>query len=227
MITRLMFVFLALGVLCDAGTQPGFTIDFESFETSVTPPGFTTSVTGAGGDAVWVVSEEPDVPSGKRALLQTSADSTSYRFPLCVRDGFTAADVDVGVKFKAISGSVDQAAGIVWRYQNRDNYYVVRANALEDNVVLYKVENGKRSDLKPTDAGWLFTYGKKVDVPTGEWNELRVTARGRRFEVFLNDKHLFDVEDATFMGSGKVGLWTKADSVTAFDDLIVRPLEKR
>ena len=114
--------------------------------------------------------------------------------------------------------SLDQAAGLVWRYRDGDNYYVVRANALEGNVVLYKVEGGKRSDLKPTDAG-LFAYGVKAKVPRESWSELRVSARGSRFAVSLNGVHLFDVEDTTFPNAGKVGVWTKADSVTAFDDL--------
>ncbi len=109
-------------------------------------------------------------------------------------------------------------AGLVWRYQDANNYYVVRANALEDNVVLYKMEQGKRSDLKPKDASF-FSYGKDAPVPAQRWNTLRVTVRGQHFSVWLDGEHLFDVEDETFSGAGRVGLWTKADSVTAFDSL--------
>jgi hypothetical protein len=123
------------------------------------------------------------------------------------------------VRFKPISGRVDQAAGLVWRYENQDNYYIVRANALEHNVVLYKVENGKRTDLPLVGAGR--TYGKKTEVPAAQWSTLRVTAIGRRFEVFLNGTKLYEVEDSTFTQAGKVGVWTKADSVTQFDDLTV------
>jgi hypothetical protein len=209
------------------GAAQAVSVDFESYEANAAPQGFTIARTGNGADAVWLVREEVGAPSGGKVLVQTSTDSTSYRFPLCVYDAFTGTDVDVGVRFKAISGSVDQAAGIVWRYRDPDNYYVVRANALEGNVVLYKVENGKRSDLKPTDAGWLFSYGKKADVPGGRWNELRVKARGARFEVILNGSHVFDIEDETFSGPGKVGLWTKADSVTAFDNLAIEAIGNR
>ena len=201
-------------------------IDFDAMETGTVPAGFTSALTGEGGPPQWIVREEPDAPSGKRVVVQSSADAVKYRFPLCVYDAANAVDVTVSVKFKAISGSVDQAAGVVWRYQNPDNYYVVRANALENNVVLYKMQNGKRTDLKPTDAGWL-AYGKDVAVPGGKWNELRVTAAGNRFAVAFNGAHLFDVEDETFRTAGKVGLWTKADSVTAFDDLTIEVLNVR
>lgn len=202
-------------------------VDFEADESNAAPQRFAVARTGSGANALWLVQDEADAPNGRKVLVQTSSDSTSYRFPLCVYEAFSGTDVDLSVRFKAISGSVDQAAGIVWRYRDPDNYYVVRANALEDNVVLYKVENGERSDLKPTDAGRILHYGKKVDVPAGSWNELRVKVRGQRFEVFLNGEHVFDVEDATFHEPGKVGLWTKADSVTAFDDLTIEAIRTR
>ncbi len=131
----------------------------------------------------------------------------------------SAANVDLSVRFRPVSGRVDQAAGLVWRYQNEDNYYLVRANALEDNVVLYRVEGGKRIDLPVKGEGR--TYGKKVDVPTGQWSTLRVVANGRLFEVYFNGTKLYEVDDATFMQPGRVGVWTKADSVTQFDDLTV------
>ncbi|HEY6404340.1 MAG TPA: family 16 glycoside hydrolase, partial [Blastocatellia bacterium] len=115
----------------------------------------------------------------------------------------------------------DQAAGIVWRHRDTDNYYIVRANALENNVVLYKVQNGKREDLPLKGEGR--TYGKKATVPKNQWSELRVTAKGNLFTVWLNGQKLYEVEDGTFTEAGKVGLWTKADSVTYFDDLKVVP----
>jgi hypothetical protein len=153
-------------------------------------------------------------------LVQRSTGETRSRFPLAIYDQAALADGAISVRFKALSGKVDQAAGLVWRYRDPENYYIVRANALEENVVLYKVERGKRSDLKPVDAG-LFAYGKKAPVRSGAWQELRVEVEGDLFRVSLDGTHLFDVRDATFVGPGKVGLWTKADSVTAFDDLRV------
>jgi hypothetical protein len=150
-------------------------------------------------------------------LAQVDADNTRTRFPVAVVSDISAADVDLSVRFKPVSGRVDQAAGLVWRFQNEDNYYIVRANALEDNVVLYKVESGKRTDLPLKGEGR--TYGKKSEVPSGQWSTLRVVANGRLFEVYLNGSKLYEVEDATFSKPGKVGVWTKADSVTQFDDL--------
>jgi hypothetical protein len=186
------------------------------------PVGFTQARTGRGSTGAWEVQEDNTAPSGKKVLAQTSSDPTNYRFPLCIYDAFEARDVDLRVFFKPLSGRVDQAAGLVWRYQDTDNYYVVRANALEGNVVLYKVENGKRSDLKPQ--GSWFAYGKDVPVPLGVWSSLRVLVRSNTFSVWLNGNPLFDVEDETFTSAGKLGLWTKADSVTLFDTLTARSL---
>jgi hypothetical protein len=163
----------------------------------------------------WVVQAD----GSNKVLAQTDADSTRSRFPLAVLSDISAADVDLSVRFKPISGRVDQAAGLVWRYQDQDDYYIVRANALEDNVVLYKVEGGRRTDLPLKGAGR--TYGKKSGVPAGQWSTLRVVANGPVFEVYFNGSKLYEVEDTTFSKPGKVGVWTKADSVTQFDDLTV------
>jgi hypothetical protein len=214
-------------LLSFAGASPAAqtVLDFDTAEVGKLPADFSTALTGGGGPVMWVVKEEPAAPSGAKVLAQTSTDTTNSRFPLCVYDKVMAKDVMVSVKFKPISGKVDQAAGIVWRYQDKDNYYIVRANALEDNVVLYKVEKGKRTDLKPIGTG-LRAYGKKVTVPSGQWSELRVAAKGNRFEVSVNNESLFVVEDNTFTEAGKVGLWTKADSVTAFDNLTIESEEQ-
>ncbi len=193
-------------------------VDFEGMEPGKLPRGFSTALTGKGAPPVWVIVDDPTAPAGPKVVTQTTSDKTSYRFPICIYDGFTGKDPELSVSFKPISGRVDQAAGLVWRYQDANNYYVVRANALEDNVVLYKMEHGKRSDLKPKDA-WFFSYGKDAPVTARRWSTLRVTVRGPHFSVWLDGEHLFDVEDDTFSGPGKVGVWTKADSVVAFDSL--------
>ena len=138
---------------------------------------------------------------------------------MCVFNRVTARDADISVRFKAISGQKDQGAGLVWRYRDKDNYYVVRANALEHNVVLYKVENGKRTDLPLKGEGR--TYGKKATVPSGAWSTLAVNVNGSLFEVLLNGAKLYEVEDPTFPDPGRIGLWTKADSVIRFDDLTI------
>ena len=193
------------------------TIDFNNDRVGEAPSGFSTALTGRGRPGKWVVMKDPASPEQGNILAQTDADTTDYRFPVCVYDGLTAKDVDVSVKFKPVSGKGDQGAGIVWRYQNKDNYYIVRANALEGNVVLYKVENGKRTDLPLKGIGR--TYGMKEKVPSGQWGTLRVVANGNHFEVYHNGKKLYDVEDETFKEAGKIGLWTKADSVIYFDDV--------
>ena len=197
--------------------------DFEDDEPGNVPAGFTSALTGSGGPAEWVVLHQADAPSGRKVAAQVSADRTNSRYPLLIDDKSKAQDVDVSVRFKPISGTVDQAAGIVWRYQDRGNYFIVRANAMENNVVAYKVEKGKRSSIGIK--GDPSSYGVKVEVPGGQWNSLRVVAVGQLFEIYLNDRKLFEVENATLMKAGQIGLWTKADSVTHFDDLKVISLD--
>jgi len=195
-------------------------IGFDDQKPGEPPLGFSCALTGQGRPGVWRVVRDEAAASGPNVLAQSDQDATSYRFPLCVLDAVSGTDVDLSVRFKAISGAKDQAAGIVWRYHDPNNYYIVRANALEGNVVPYKVEGGKRTDLDPKGSG-LFAYGKKVAVPSGAWNTLGVVARGTLFVVSLNGQRLFQVEDSTFRSPGKVGVWTKADSVTYFDDLAI------
>jgi hypothetical protein len=191
-------------------------VDFQQEATDQSPKGFEFGHTaGVGKPGRWIVQAE----GANKVLAQTDPDSTRARFPVAVLSDVRAADVDLSVRFKPVSGRVDQAAGLVWRYQDQDNYYIVRANALEDNVVLYKVEGGKRTDLPVKGEGR--TYGKKADVPSGQWSTLRVVANGRLFEVYFNGGKLYEVEDSTFAQAGKVGVWTKADSVTQFDDLTI------
>jgi hypothetical protein len=193
------------------------TLDFETTIVGQLPAGFSTAVTGGGGPAAWAVFDDPTAPGGGKVLAQTSTDKTSSRFPLCVYDPFTAKDVQVSVRFKPISGSVDQAAGLVVRFRDKDNYYIVRANALEHNVRLYKVERGQRRQFA----------GANVTVPSQQWQTLILEVRDTHFRVFLDDRFLFEADDATFTEAGKVGLWTKADSVTYFDDLKIQTSEAR
>lgn len=201
--------------------QPGksFVYNFDADTVGKLPAKFHAGLTGKGGTGVWEVKADSSAPSQPNVLAQTSSDKTSYRFPLAIADEGSFRDLDLSVRFKPISGQVDQAAGLTWRLKDANNYYIVRANALENNVVLYKVENGKRTDLPLKGEGR--TYGKKASVPSGQWSELRVVAVGNLFEVFVNGQKLYEVEDNTFTEAGKVGLWTKADSVTHFDDLRV------
>jgi Beta xylosidase C-terminal Concanavalin A-like domain len=206
---------LVLGCLAQARTSGAaevITLDFDAFPGGAFPTGFSSAVTGGGGPASWMVIEDVTAPSGGKVLAQTSTDRTSFRFPLCVYDGFTAPDVTVSVSFRPVSGTADQAAGLVARYRDKDNYYVVRANALENNVRLYKVERGNRKQFA----------GANVKVPSGEWQTLTFEVKGTHFRVLFDDALLFQADDGTFKNAGKVGLWTKADSVIYFDDLRVK-----
>ena len=199
-------------VLCGAQT-----INFDSSGVGSVPAGWTVAMTHTGGAPKWEVLKDDTAPSKPNVLAQTSTDRTGGRFPLAIYEKANFTNGAVTVKFKPVAGSGDQAAGIVWRYKDPDNYYIVRANALEDNVVLYKVENGKRISLEPKGTPTK-TYGVKHPVPSHTWSALAVSFRDNLFMVSFNGQKLFDVEDATFSEAGKVGLWTKADSVTHFDD---------
>jgi hypothetical protein len=191
-------------------------VDFNDANVGQPPRGFELGHTAnVGKPGQWIIQAD----GSNKVLAQADADATRNRFPVAVLSDVDAADVDLSVRFKPISGRVDQAAGLVWRYQNQDNYYIVRANALEGNVVLYKVQAGKRTDLPVKGEGR--TYGKKAPVPAGRWSTLRVVAAGPLFEVYLDGTKLYEVEDTTFSNRGKVGVWTKADSITQFDDLTV------
>ena len=146
----LLAALLVLGCLAharDAEAADIITLDFDASAAGALPTGFSSAVTGGGGPASWVVVEDFTAPSGGKVLAQMSTDQTSFCFPLCVYDGFMASDVTVSVSFKPVSGTIDQAAGLVARYRNKDNYYVVRANALENNVRPYKVERGNRKQF--------------------------------------------------------------------------------
>ncbi len=165
------------------------------------------------GDPKWTVEDDSTAPSGSKVVKQSGRAT----YPLLLKHDTTLKDGFVEVRFKAISGSEDRAGGIVWRAKDADNYYVVRANALEDNVVLYKTVGSKRSPLDII--GRSGGYGINVPVPSAQWHALRVEFVGARFKVLFNRKVAFEVEDRTFSEAGQIGLWTKADSVTAFDNI--------
>ncbi|HEY9559305.1 MAG TPA: family 16 glycoside hydrolase [Anseongella sp.] len=189
--------------------------DFENDSPGQLPEGWTQYYTGSGGTD-WKIAED----QGNRVLAQEYSDNPNAHFNIVVNDRMEATDIELSVRLKGVTGKHDQGGGFVWRFQDKNNYYVVRANPLEDNVVLYKVENGKRTDLPLIGKGR--TYGADVPPLGNGWNTLRLAVKGDLFTVFLNGKELFTVQDSTFTGAGKVGLWTKADAVTWFDDFMVK-----
>ena len=187
-------------------------ISFESNQTGVAPEGWTATLTGS-GDPKWTVESDATAPSKSKVLKQSGRAT----YPLLLKNDTSIKDGFVEMKFKAVAGSQDRAAGIVWRAKDANNYYVTRANALEDNVVLYKTVNGVRS---PIDiVGRKGGYGTNIKVPPNIWHSLRIDFSASRFRVSYNGKQLFEVEDSTFADAGKIGLWTKADSVTLFDQI--------
>jgi hypothetical protein len=189
-------------------------IEFGKFSAGALPPGFSTGLTGRGKAVAWTVVEDPSAPSG-HALAEVSGDMTDYRFPLAIYNDQRATNVAVTVRFKAVAGKVDRAAGLALRLLDPENYYVVRANALEDNVRFYRVVKGDRHQIE----------GVSVKIPSDIWQVLGLRAEGDKFTVTLNGKELFTATDRTFAGPGRIALWTKADSVTHFDQIAIKRLQ--
>jgi hypothetical protein len=186
-------------------------LDFEKDAVAKAPSGFSFALTGQGKPGVWIIRKD-DQAHGN-VLVQTDADTTDYRFPVAVYDSVTARDVELSVQFKALSGKGDQGAGLVWRYRDQNNYYITRCNALEDNCTIYHVVNGRR----------VAFLNQNVKVASNVWHTLGVEAVGDHFVVTYDSRKVLDARDTTFKDAGKVGLWTKADSVIAFDDFSIAP----
>lgn len=178
-------------------------INFDAYGPGAVPPAWVCGVTGSGASR-WTVEPDADAPSKPNVVKQSGVGD----FPWCALKSASLADGHVEVKFKALSGRRDQAGGVMWRWKDSDNYYVARANALENNVSLYYTANGRRNTIKYIDA----------PVAKNTWHTLRVDFAGASIKVSLNGKTYIDVQDKRISGAGAVGMWTKADSVTAFDD---------
>ncbi len=214
----LLWAALAFPYLATAARAQGMggSIDLSRYAVGPLPPEFLTSWrTGQGAVSDWRVVEDSSASQGN-AIAQLSADPTDYRFPLAVYQPLQAQDVEASIRFKAVSGKGDQAGGLAVRLTDADSYYVVRANALEDNVNLYRVVKGRRQQIA----------GASAKVPSGVWHTLILRAEGDRLSVSFDGKPLLTHNDRTFNGPGKVALWTKADSVTHFDRLEIRPLHQ-
>ncbi len=185
--------------------------DFENYVSGQLPEGWSQYYTGPGGTD-WKVMDD----QGNKVLAQLYSDNPNGHFNIIVNEALSMKDMTLSVRIKGVTGEHDKGGGFIWRFADKDNYYVVRSNPEEDNMVLYKVENGKRTDLPLVDKGR--TYG--VDVPPlgDSWHTMKLTVKDDLFTVYLDDKELFKVQDSTFPLAGKIGLWTKADAVTYFDD---------
>ena len=179
------------------------TFNFDTADTGKSPAGWTATKTGS-GEAKWEVVADDSAPS-KPNVLKQSGEAT---YPVCIKDDTSVKDGFVEVKFKPVSGKEDQAGGVIWRAKDADNYYIARANALEDNVTIYHTIKGKRVSFKNVD----------IKVTPGEWHTLRVDFAGNKFTVTFDGQKVIEAMDESISAVGKVGLWTKADSVTLFDD---------
>jgi hypothetical protein len=195
-------IMVALTIL-SASAAAAETENFDQDKPGTVPAGWSCGVTGTGSPR-WAVEADASAPSAPNVLRQ----SASGTFPWCSKKGTSLADGFVEVKFKPEKGRQDQAGGVIWRFRDGDNYYVARANALEDNVSLYYTERGRRNTIKYVNA----------PVPRNTWHTLRVEFAGTRIKVLLNGKAYIEEQDDHIAGAGAVGVWTKADSVTAFDD---------
>jgi hypothetical protein len=205
---RIGLTILLVGAAMTLGAAT-VTINFDKDEVGKPPSGFSFALTGQGKPGVWVIQK--DDANHANVLVQTDGDKTDYRFPIAIYNDFSGADVALSVKFKSISGKGDQGAGLVWRLRDKDNYYITRCNALEDNCTIYHVVNGRRVAFQ--------NHG--VKVASNVWHTLSLDATGNHFVVTYDGNKVLDATDNTFKDAGKVGLWTKADSVIAFDDFTV------
>jgi hypothetical protein len=167
------------------------------------PAGWTATKTGS-GTPKWTVEKDDTAPS-KPNVLKQSGEAT---YPVCIKDDTNLKDGFVEVKFKPVAGKEDQAGGVIWRCKDKDNYYIARANALEDNVTIYHTIGGRRVAFKSIN----------TKVTSGAWHTLRVNFAGKEFTVAFDGHKVIEASDDSFPDAGKVGVWTKADSVTLFDD---------
>ncbi len=205
MIRRIIFgVGLVLLATALAAQNPEKIWNFDADTKGSIPEGLTANV------GEWKVVRDPTAPSKPNVLAQLAKNSGSA-FNVCLVNGANYKDLDASVKMKAITGKEDQGGGLVWRAKDVKNYYVARYNPLEENYRVYKVEKGRRSQLQ------------SADVKHSEgWHTLRVTMEADHIEGYYDGKKYLDVKDPTFQEAGRIGLWTKADAQSYFDDLIVR-----
>jgi hypothetical protein len=206
---------LTLPPVVNADAQPQtITINTSQMRTGLAPRDFAFTLTGDGPVSAWKVVADPTA-TAEKAIAQTSADATAHRYLLAVYEPLAATSIEVSAHFKPVGGTVDQAAGIAVRFLTPDDYYVVRADVLEDDVRLYRVVNGKRQEIK----------GAKTKVSANQWHTLGIRAEADRFVVSFDGKSLFAAEDETFTKPGNVALWTEADSLTHFDSISITPLD--
>jgi hypothetical protein len=215
-ICALVLAALAGAVLLAADEKP-MVFRFAKTSLDKVPEGWKADQTGKGEGSVWKVLADDTAPSKSGFVLAQTAESPGSMFNLCVLEKPSLKDVEVTVAFKAVKGEKDQGGGIVWRYQDANNYYIARMNPLEDNYRVYKVVGGTRMQLETKEG---------LKVPANEWHTLKIKQVGEQIECSLDGKKQLEAKDNTFSKPGRVGLWSKADAQTSFDDLQLSDLGK-
>ena len=207
--TTMVVVIALAGAVAFADEGKVRTFNFSKDDAGKLPNGWKAEKTGRGEGSVWKVVEDDTAPSKSGVALAQTAKSPGGVFNICVAQDTNYKDVELSVSFKAVAGDEDQGGGFVWRYQNNNNYYICRMNPLEDNYRVYKVVAAKRTQLGGKE---------EVKVKTGEWHKLKVVVKGNKMEGYLDGEKIWEVTDDTFTDAGKVGLWSKADAQSHFDE---------
>jgi len=194
---------LVIGINLPINMALADTANFDNAKVGEAPAGWTATKTGT-GEAKWTVEQDDTAPSPPHVLKQSGVAT----YPVCIKHDPRLKNGFVAVKFKAVAGKEDQAGGVIWRCTDADNYYIARANALEDNVTIYHTIKGKRVAFQSVD----------IKVASGVWHTLRVEFNGNKFVVLFDGNTVLKASDDSFKAAGQVGVWTKADSTTLFDD---------
>ena len=189
-------------------------IDFDASPVGAMPPGWSAANASTGAPARWEVLRDQTAPTQPSVLAQISNDPAGNRFPLAILEGVLLRDGDVSVRIKPVAGGGDHGGGLVWRYRDERNHYLLRANAADKTVAVFRVQNGHRTAVLPP---------AKHEFPVNGWSILKVSARGNRFQVYVDHRRILEGQDATFTSAGRVGLCTVAESVMYFDDFRVNP----
>ncbi len=201
---------LAFGLLA----SPEKVINFDREPLGAPPTGWSAVTVNGSANSQWEIRRDRSVPTAPAVLARVPADANADHPSLAILNSMSLRDGDVSVRVKPVSGSRMRAGGVVFRYRDANNYYFARADALEQNVALFRVENGQRVRLG---------MAVKHDLPPDAWRILKVTARGNNLQVYLDHRRIVQARDSGFTGSGKVGLWTAGDSTTYFYDFRVNP----
>ena len=220
-IRRFSVMIASLGWLFSFGifAAAGSIINFDHTTVGKTPPEW--SVPAIHGVAPrWEVRKDPSAPTSPYVLAQVTANPHQEEFALAILNSMSLRDGDVSVRLKPVSGHEDQGGGLVFRYRDERNYYLVRADSHDGEIAVYKVENGRCSPIRARGAS-SSEFGVKHNIQPNAWSILKVTMRGNRFQVYVNHRRLLQADDSSFSGPGKVGLVTVADSVTYFNDFRV------